>query len=90
MDIGMFGSSGGFYFFFMQFNISYYSSGFKVWFQIGDSNSDWQGVSWGGATSSVPGVFALDGLHATNTDFSSSTSNNYDNDSWFFGQIDST
>ena len=44
MNIGMFGTDDDFYFFFMQFttaDTNILTGGFQMWFQIGDTASDW-------------------------------------------------
>ena len=70
-----------YYFFYMRFKpaTSYYESGdsFQMWFQIGDTSSDWQGVSLPVLTANITSgeTQILSKVSASNTDFASLVSN---------------
>ena len=79
----MFGTDNedDYYFFYMRFKpaTSYYKSGdsFQMWFQIGDTSSDWQGVSCPVLTADIASgsTYTLSKVSASNTDFASLVSN---------------
>ena len=70
-----------YYFFYMRFKPAtrYYESGdsFQMWFQIGDTSSDWQGVSLPELTANIASgeTQILSKVSASNTDFASLVSN---------------
>ena len=58
---------------------------FRIWFQIGDSTSDWHGVEYINTTASLTVDTDLTPVSSTNSNFASNQ--NFDNDSQFRGQI---
>ena len=93
MDYGMFGHED-YYYFYMEFqppyDIATATYGFEIWFQMGDYESSWEGLTW---TSPSGGIsdgnqYILTGVQATNTNYVSSADDKYTDDTFFFGIID--
>lgn len=56
---------------------------------MGDIESDWTGVSFTAPEDLVDGTtYACDKVSASNTDFSDQNTDNYDDDSFFYGQVE--
>ena len=56
---------------------------------MGDIESDWTGVSFTAPADLVDGTtYACDKVSASNTDFSDQNTANYDDDSFFYGQVE--
>ncbi len=91
MNIGMFGQDD-YYFFYCRFKPTtdylYDGDTFAVWFQMGDTDSDWEGVSWEATADVTAGDYEpLTGVSASNTDFVDEATDNYGTDTMFWGQI---
>ena len=55
---------------------------------MGDTSSDWNGVSWEATAAVAAGSYEpLTSVSASNTDFVAATTANYGSDSMFWGQI---
>ena len=92
MNVGMFGQND-FYFFYMEFKptTSYVldTEYFECWFQMGDTESDWEGVTFTATADLAQGsIYPMTQVSATNTDFVDKDSSAYGDDTFFFGQID--
>ena len=58
---------------------------------MGDDDSDWTGVYFEAPEDLVTDTtYALDLYSASNTDFLDSATANYDDDSFFYGEVDNT
>ena len=88
--IGMFGQDD-FYFFYLKFapasSLILSGNSIIVWFQMGDTASPWQGVQYTAtsALSSSATPIAMDGVSASNTDYSTQTTSAYGDVSFFYG-----
>ena len=58
---------------------------FRLWFQIGDSTSDWHGVEIINTTASISVDTDLEPVSSTNSNFASNA--NFDDDSEFRGKL---
>ena len=62
---------------------------FECWFQMGDTESDWEGVTFTATADLVQGnIYPMSQVSATNTDFVDKDDTAYGDDTFFFGQID--